>query len=156
MALLKNIRNRLWFDVQIHNLNVQGRQENVLPPKFLLNDFGFLRIDSHRASYFPELSEEKLLADHILIYHNQHKQVCKRMFEQATIRSNGDVVRCHWDSTCSIVMGNILKTPFQQIWHGEHYRRLRMSMMPEAPFEQLPQACQKCHAMNDGFLYNQS
>lgn len=156
LALLKNIRNRPWFDVQIHNLIVQDMQKNVSPPPFLLNDFGFLRIDSHRAFYFPELSEDKLMADHISIYRNKHKQVCKRMFEQATIRSNGDVVRCHWDSTCSIVMGNVLTTPFEEIWHGEHYRKLRMSMMPEAPFDQLPAACQKCHAMNDGFLYSQT
>lgn len=155
MALLKNIRNRPWFDVQIHNLNIQGKEANILPPKFLLEDFGFLRIDSHRAFYFPELSEEKLRKAHISVYKNQHKHVCRRMFEQATIRSNGDVVRCHWDSTCSIVMGNVLKTPFEQIWHGENYRTLRKTMMPEVPFDQLPLACQKCHAMNDGYLYRQ-
>ena len=159
LTLLKETRKRPYFRIQIHNLVIRPKTEGdsgtLLPPPFLLEDFGFLKIDTHRAFYFPELKDETLKADGMKVYREPHKQFCKRMFLQATIRSNGDVVRCHWDSTCSHVMGNILEKPFTAIWHGDKYIELRKTMMPEAPFDALPLACQKCHAMNDGYLYSE-
>lgn len=154
LYFLKQIAGKSNFNVGIHNLIIAREGETVYTPEFLLNDFGFLHIDSHRTFYFPELSQKTLHDEGIEIHHKPDKRVCKRMFAQATIRSNGDVVRCHWDSACSIVMGNVLEQSLKEIWWSDKYVALRKKMMPEVPMEELPEACQKCHAMNDGYLYH--
>lgn len=153
LYFLKQIEGKKNFRVKIHNLIVTQEDDKIHTPEFLLNDFGFIGIDTHRAFYFPELSKEELHRQKIEIHQKPNKKVCKRMFGQATIRSNGDVIRCHWDSTCSVVMGNILDASLKKIWWGEKYVELRRKMMPEVPLEELPEACQKCHAMNEGYLY---
>lgn len=155
LYFLHQVRNRQKVTVQIHNLRLVKEDEPVYAPEFLLNDFGFVGIDCHRAFYFPELSRKQLDSQNILVHERPDKKICKRMFGQTTIRSNGDVVRCHWDSACSIVMGNVLKTPLKDIWYGKEYVELRKKMAPDVPIEELPEACRKCHAMNDGYLYKE-
>ncbi|MBR4083447.1 MAG: radical SAM/SPASM domain-containing protein [Lachnospiraceae bacterium] len=141
------------FELAINNLLLAKQTDEITIPEYLLNDFGFITIDSHRTFYFPELSREKLSSDNICVYENQNKKVCKRCFLESTIRHNGDVIRCHWDSKCEEIMGNILKQKFEDIWYGEKYKVMREGMNPNVSIYELPESCQKCHAMNEGYLY---
>jgi len=150
---LRQIREKKNFRVKIHNLIVDEQDSEINVPKFLLRDFGFIGIDTHKAFYFPDLSEKTLNNNHIKVFSNPNKKVCRRTFSQTTIRSNGDVIRCHWDSTCKMVMGNVLTENLTNIWHGEKYIDNRKLMMPDISFSQLPNVCQNCHAMNEGYLY---
>jgi radical SAM protein with 4Fe4S-binding SPASM domain len=152
---LKKIVGKKNFWIRIHNLLIATQDEDIRTPDFLLNDFGFIQIDSHRAFYFPKLSKETLSQNKIAIYQNKSKKICKRIFSEATIRANGDVIRCHWDSDCSVVMGNVLKEEFSDIWYGEKYIYNRKLMLPDSPFEDLPTSCKLCHAMNEGYLYKE-
>ena len=130
-------------------------EDSINVPEFLLNDFGNIQIDSHRPFNFPNLSRKKLTDDNISVYEKRNKKICKRTFSEATIRHNGDVIRCHWDSASQIVMGNVLKTELKDIWYGKGYIEERKKMI-EADFDHLPDTCKRCHAMNDGFLYKSS
>lgn len=150
---LHKIAGKTNFTVRINNLQINSIEGKAKVPEFLLNDFGFLQIDSHRAFNFPELSRKKLKRNRILIYEQKEKKICQRLFHEATIRANGDIIRCHWDSTCEIVMGNILKDRFEDIWGGAEYVSYRKQMLYSSEVEQLPLVCQHCHAMNNGFLY---
>jgi len=150
---LKQIQNKPNFRVKIHNLIIAGENERIYTPAFLLNDFGFISIDSHRAFYFPELERETLEKNGIKMHIYTNKKICKRIFSQVTIRSNGDVVRCHWDSTCSEVMGNILDKSLKEIFESDNYINFRKKMLFASSVTELPESCQKCHVMNEGYLY---
>lgn len=141
------------FDLRINNLILAPQNEEVLVPEYLLKDFGFLRIDSHRAFYFPQLSENPLKKKGVKFHKNPEKRICKRCFNETTIRSNGDVIVCCWDSGCTLTMGNILKNSIEEIWNGEEYTKLREKMRPDVSFDDLPPICKDCHAMNSGYLY---
>lgn len=150
---LHKIAGKTNFTVKINNLLINHKSEKTVVPEFLLNDFGFIFIDSHNAFFFPELSRKVLRKEGISFYKRKEKKICRRIFNETTIRANGDVIRCHWDSTCEIVMGNILKDTFEDIWEGEEYVSLRKNMLYSTKIEELPLVCQHCHAMNNGFLY---
>lgn len=151
---LRRINKKQNFWIRIHNLQINKLSDiNITVPQFLLNDFGHIQIDSHRAFNFPDLIEEKLSENNIAIYADKNKKICKRTFSEATIRSNGDIIRCHWDSACQIIMGNIIENKFSDIWFGDKYIQHRKIMLPDTEFEELPEVCKKCHAMNNGFLY---
>ncbi len=150
--LMKKTQGMKNFKLNIHNL-VVGDLDDESIPEFLLNEFGNIRIDSHKAFHFDSLSNENLESQDIYIDQRIEKRPCKRCFSQATIRSNGDVIRCHWDYTCELVMGNVLDTPFEDIWNGEKYKEVREIMMSNCSYENLPNSCKKCHAMTGGVLY---
>lgn len=151
---LKKIEKKDNFWVRIHNLQINSQDdEDITPPEFLLNDFGNIQIDAHRPFTFPSLLHHQLQENGICVYAKAHKKICKRTFAETTIRHNGDVIRCHWDSKCEVVMGNILESSLKDIWLGDAYIEQRKKMMPEVPFDQLPEVCKRCHAMNEGFLY---
>jgi len=57
--------------------------------------------------------------------------ICKRVWTMSNILSNGDVVPCCYDYDSEMKVGNILQTPFTQIWNDSAYRRLRKNIYHE-------------------------
>ncbi|MDR1242474.1 MAG: radical SAM/SPASM domain-containing protein [Deltaproteobacteria bacterium] len=147
------------FDLQIFNLILDSDNVTIKTPEFLLNDFGFLKIHTHRAFYFTDMNKNILsrlnkeqLDKKIKMNGTKRKMICKRVFSELTIRFNGDVIRCHWDPQCSQLMGNIEQEDLISIWHGKKYIAARKTMNPNMPFMFLHSSCKACHAMNNGYL----
>lgn len=55
----------------------------------------------------------------------RHDSFCDRVWKWADIFSNGDVVRCCYDYSSEIKLGNIREKPFSEIWNSPEYRQLR-------------------------------
>jgi radical SAM protein with 4Fe4S-binding SPASM domain len=144
------------FNIQINNLQLANYDDNICVPEFLLNDFGFIdKIDSHRPFFFPDYKPYDDIKSVVRYFSKKSKKICRRVFNQTTVRSNGDIIRCHWDSRCRVVMGNIMRDHLINIWNGEAYVNQRKIMSPDVGFEELHPVCQKCHAMNEGYIFKE-
>ena len=53
---------------------------------------------------------------------------CWRMWHSCVFTWDGNVVPCCFDKDATHVMGNILETPFSQIWNGEKYQAFRKQL----------------------------
>jgi radical SAM protein with 4Fe4S-binding SPASM domain len=154
--LLKNIYTNKKIKIRLNNLVIPTKKtidEIPLTPRFLLEDFGFLEIDTRRMLYFPSMDSLHLNKYKLKKHHKFKKVLCKRPFNETTIRSNGDVIVCHWDSTCELTMGNLNENAIEEIWLGKKYVNVRNSMLPTSKSDELNKTCQKCHVMNSGCLY---
>ena len=65
---------------------------------------------------------------------------CDNVVNTITVRYNGDIVPCCYDLTSSMVMGNLLKEPLENIWNNGRYLKLRASIASFQP----PVPCQNC------------
>ncbi len=61
------------------------------------------------------------------LQNNSHyaQQYCEFPWTSATIMAEGNVVPCTQISNNEIVLGNVNKTPVDEIWNGEEYKKLR-------------------------------
>lgn len=69
---------------------------------------------------------------------------CEHPIEIITIRYNGDVVACCYDTTSTYVLGNIKESSIKEIWNNERYRALRKSIKSK---NYLP-LCNNCNVLN--------
>jgi len=60
--------------------------------------------------------------------HAEYKP-CAAPFRHGCILSDGTAVPCCLDVNRQMPMGNIILTPFRDIWNGHNYRQLRMQML---------------------------
>jgi radical SAM protein with 4Fe4S-binding SPASM domain len=68
--------------------------------------------------------------------------VCPYPWSTVNVACNGDVVACCRDGERRTVLGNLLRQPFLEIWHGEPYQRLRRDLRDGHPERQA--ACAGC------------
>jgi radical SAM protein with 4Fe4S-binding SPASM domain len=52
---------------------------------------------------------------------------CRFVWSEAFIELNGDVYPCCAPDRSGLLMGNVSRQPFKQIWNGSYYRSLRKS-----------------------------
>ena len=69
---------------------------------------------------------------------------CEHPHKLITIRYDGSIVACCYDTTSSYVLGNIHDSQIREIWNNEMYRELRKSIHNKTP---LP-LCENCHVIN--------
>ncbi|MHA2359342.1 MAG: radical SAM/SPASM domain-containing protein [Candidatus Thorarchaeota archaeon] len=80
---------------------------------------------------------EESLEDSILNY-------CEHPHKLITIRHDGNIVACCYDTTSSYVLGNIHESSIRAIWNNELYQELRKNIHHRTP---LP-LCENCHIIN--------
>jgi MoaA/NifB/PqqE/SkfB family radical SAM enzyme len=54
---------------------------------------------------------------------------CAAPFQHGCILSDGTAVPCCLDVDGQVALGNVTASPFQNIWYGKDYRRLRLQML---------------------------
>ena len=158
-ALLRHTKNNTNIEILINNTLLPDKQHiNEIPdtPKFLFDEFSGIPIYSRRALYFSALSKSHLDKFNIKQVIDPCKVFCARPFNETTIRSNGDIIVCHWDSGCELTIGNIKNNSLQDIWLSRQYEDIRDSMSTQSKFDELKSPCQNCHVMNNGCLYTES
>ena len=67
---------------------------------------------------------------------------CLMPWIQSVIAVDGSVLPCCWDYNHSMVMGNIFRQKFYDIWHGDFITKLREKML-EGNLSDYP-LCQSC------------
>ena len=74
----------------------------------------------------PYITWLGLVDDHrVNISYNFGHKLCHNLFWNSTILYDGTVVPCCIDGEGRLPLGNVLKQPFNEIWNGNHYNRLR-------------------------------
>ena len=68
--------------------------------------------------------------------------VCPYPWSTVNVACNGDVVACCRDGERRTILGNLLRQPFLEIWHGEAYQALRRDLRDGHPERQ--GACNGC------------
>lgn len=72
----------------------------------------------------------------------QTPRVCQRPFVKAYVLFNGDMILCNCDWKRTTVIGNVTKTPMQELWMSPRLMEIRRSHL-KGPFpKELP--CEKC------------
>jgi len=111
-------------------LNTKRLDEEIKKVKTEYRDFNI--------SFIPNISGKQLDT----YYKHPEKFVTKRRclvpWKNAQIQANGD---CIPNTRCfNIVLGNIHKSSFKEVWNGEKYRKFRMSLKKYGAFP----ACSRC------------
>jgi len=74
-----------------------------------------------------KLSRYKKVGDKYIIQ-NSLLNKCWRMWNSAVITWDGDVVPCCFDKDAKYVMGNVIKSPFTEIWNNDNYQNFRSQL----------------------------
>ncbi len=69
---------------------------------------------------------------------------CDQTHKQITIRHNGDVVACYYDTTSQYVLGNIHDSTVREIWNNDRYLKLRRDIR----YNECHDHCQNCHVLH--------
>ena len=72
--------------------------------------------------------DEQALANGQLVPKRRPDNYCGWIYSAANIHVNGDVVSCCRDPRGENVLGNLLETPFREIWNNDRYRALRANV----------------------------
>ncbi len=76
----------------------------------------------------PQLAGEwkpRAFSEHGSEVHTDIVPRCYSLWQTVTVNFNGDVFPCCSEFSPQDVLGNVLREPFDRIWNGEPYRRLR-------------------------------
>jgi len=114
-------------------------------PDFLKDEFGEycgVTLNVHGALRWPGLPLNGFRVSERFLEYNH----CERLLTDIGIRWNGDVVPCCFDITSSYVIGNIMESSIDELWHNARYEKLRASIRER---EYLP-LCQDCYLVKPG------
>ncbi|MFH0882786.1 MAG: radical SAM protein [bacterium] len=118
-----------------HNLN------EILRARRLAKEWGVDRIVFKTAQlesfereegerWLPEKKELRRydLRDERWALRRRERPFCQRILTSTVIQADGGVVPCCFDKNGEFVMGNVLATPFDEIWRNEQYSRFRYTI----------------------------
>ncbi len=74
-------------------------------------------------------SRYKQGADGRFIIKNKLLNQCWKMWHSCVITWDGQIVPCCFDKDAEHAMGNVLRTDFGSLWHGEAYQNFRQSLL---------------------------
>ena len=159
-SIIKNlIEKKRYLNVkkpEIFIANIQFPTEEELRggkpgiPDYLIKDFSQyseseIEFKVYWLIYWPgmpiETSQYKLIN---LETTEKPLNYCEHPIDLITIRYNGDVVPCCYDTTSEYVLGNIHHSSVKKIWNNEKYRKLRKTIKDG----KLLPLCKNCPVLN--------
>ncbi|MEA1958787.1 MAG: radical SAM/SPASM domain-containing protein [Chloroflexota bacterium] len=78
---------------------------------------------------------------------------CTLPWEVMTVTWNGDVVPCCYDYNARLVLGNMERESFQEIWNGEKMRALRAEFIDNKVTNELCKNCDKLYLPRDSWKW---
>lgn len=101
------------------------------PAQYLVNIFGSA-IDEFKCTWalrWPGMRlPENLCSEVVLAGNTPSRTYCDHIINTTTIRWDGTVVPCCYDITNASPVGNIMDTPFEDIWNSVALREIRRSI----------------------------
>jgi len=138
--------------ITIANVQIPSRDTDISkiePPPFLLERFAayldffnIVLIFAYKWPGYPAAVSNQ--------FKRPVRNQCDNIVSTITIRWNGDIVPCCYDIASAMVLGNIFKQSFSEIWNNEKYLNLRRDVNQ---FHPPPQLCGDCSCSN---LYDQT
>ena len=141
-------------EISIANCQIPSKQElesgDPEIPKYLVDEFSeyknneisFKSFWSIFWSGMPLESENYYFDESSL--ENKLLNYCEHPHKLITIRYDGNIVACCYDTTSSYILGNIHDSSIRMIWNNDLYRALRANIHHRTP---LP-LCENCHVIN--------
>jgi len=88
----------------------------------------------------PDQFEEDREAHNYLPDHTKYQKRCGDLWNRAVIAATGDVLPC---CASPVSLGNLNDLPFDQIWRGQPFSKLRQQFLGGTP----PKMCMECTGM---------
>ncbi|MBN1824461.1 MAG: radical SAM protein [Endomicrobiales bacterium] len=124
----------------------QDARANV--PEFIKNSFkGYAEHIKYKTTFavnWLNMGLDKEVFSVLPPFSNYINHCCDHVDNTTTIRWNGDIVPCCYDLKSEIILGNIMKSSFKDVWNCKAYLKLRKSIKDN----NLPAICENCSVLH--------